>query len=111
MSDTKSNLQRALDGLKDVEERARKLKNQNLADVAKSAHGKISQLSEHPDLGLLDEPESAGEQPPATKEEAIARTHASGSVDPEGLARVTWPHLFETPPFAPEGQPAPHTGL
>jgi hypothetical protein len=53
-------MQHILDELKALEDRARELKNQNLADVAASAHGKVRQLSEHPDLELLDEKPPAG---------------------------------------------------
>jgi hypothetical protein len=59
MSDLKSNLQGILDELKKVEERARKLENQNLADIVSSAHGKIKQLCDHPDLELADEKKDA----------------------------------------------------
>ncbi len=52
MSALKSNLEHVLGELKAVEDRARKLRNQNLADVATSARAKIQQLSEHPDLEL-----------------------------------------------------------
>lgn len=55
MSDLKANLQHVFDVLKGVETRARGLKNQNLADIAASAHGRIHQLVNHPDLELVDE--------------------------------------------------------
>lgn len=65
MSELKSNLEHVRSELKALEERARKLKNQNLADVAASAHGKVLQLSEHPDLELVDEkPASVSEFEP-----------------------------------------------
>ena len=129
MSDLKNNLEVVLGKLKGLEERARGLKNQNIADVATSARAKIQQLSEHPDLELLDERKDQAHPgnpvyiAPTTKEEAVARMHANGSADPEGEARVTWPHLFDgnatqapfpqSPPFDPNApQPqAPHTGL
>lgn len=53
------NLKKALsstqDGLADLEKKARELKNQNLADVAASALGRIKQLIEHPDLVLVSD--------------------------------------------------------
>lgn len=55
MSDLKSSLQHIFDELKALEERARKLKNQNLADIALSAHSRIKQLSDHPDLELVSD--------------------------------------------------------
>lgn len=122
MSDLKNNLQNVLNGLRGLEERARGLKNQNFADIAASAHGKVRQLSEHPDLELVDErkdqahPDNPVYVAPATKEEAISRMHADGATDPEGMARVNWPHLFDAPsqpappPFDPNaGAPAPRT--
>jgi hypothetical protein len=106
MGEIKIGLQRILNGLKELEGRARKLENQNIADVIAAARGKVTQLSEHPHLELLDEKEEqpaplprgpSPEVPPVTKEEAISYMHARGSVDPEGTARINWPHLFGEP--------------
>lgn len=55
MSDLKNELEQLFDKLKGLEERARKLKNQNLADIATSARAKVQQLSEHADLALVDD--------------------------------------------------------
>src|ERR1700730_8452673 len=105
MSDLKNSLQNVMNNLKGLEERARKLKNQNLADVAASAHGKVKQLGDHPDLDLVDERKDQAHPgnplyvAPATKDEAIARMKADGDADPEGTARTNWPHLFGVPPF------------
>jgi len=123
MSDLKSNLDRVFNELKGLEERARGLKNQNLADIAASAHGKVKQLSDHPDLALVDDrkdqahPGNPLYAEPATKEEAIARMAAEGNADPEGMARVNWPHLFgsaaaggNSTPF-PQAAGSPNTGL
>ena len=117
MSDLKSGLQKVFNELKGLEERARKLKNQNLADVATSARAKVQQLSEHPDLELVDERKDQAHPgnplyvAPATKEEAIARMRKDGDADPEGTARMNWPHLFdggyghaEPAPFNPNAQ-------
>ncbi len=101
MSELKSNLEGVLGNLKALEERARGLKNQNLADVATSARAKVQQLSEHPDLKHLEE-KPAGEfdpKAPTTKEEAVSRMQADGLPDPEGRARASWPYLFEPSPF------------
>lgn len=111
MSDLRSNLQRVFNELKGVEERARGLKNQNLADIATSARAKVQQLSEHADLDLVDDrkdqahPGNPVYVAPATKEEAIARMRADGDADPESTARMNWPHLFDAPPF-PGAAPA-----
>jgi hypothetical protein len=103
MSELKDNLQHVFDLLKGVEERARKLKNQNLADIAASAHGRVKQLIDHPDTELVDErkdrPHSGDPLyvAPATKEEAVSRMRVDGDADPEGTARANWPHLFDQP--------------
>lgn len=55
MSDLKSRIEHMVDELKGLETRARGLKNQNLADIAATAHGKVKQLTEHADLELADE--------------------------------------------------------
>jgi|ERR1700719_2599473 len=101
MSDLKGGLQGMFDVLKGVEERARKLKNQNLADIAASAHGRVKQLIDHPDTELVDERKDQAHPgnplyvAPATKDEAIAKMRADGDADPEGTAKLNWPHLFE----------------
>jgi hypothetical protein len=108
MSDLKNAIQDFLNKMKALEERARKLKNQNLADVAASAYGRIKQLGDHADLHLVDENKDQQTYPdgtlkagafdpkaPATREEAIERVRASGIEHPESTARNNWPHLFE----------------
>lgn len=120
MSDLRNGIHDLLNELKGMEERARGLKNQNLADIIASARGKIKQLSDHPDLELLEDrkdQEHLGNPvyaPPATKEEAIARLQAQGHTAPmaaESVARETWPHLFDASPGAaaagPPFPPAP----
>jgi hypothetical protein len=106
MSDLKNNLQNVFNNLKGVEDRARKLKNQNLADVATAARAKVQQLSEHPDLELVDEKkdQTAGDpNAPKTEAEAVARMRAEGNnTDPEDVARTRWPHLFGQGPFKAE---------
>lgn len=109
MSDLKNNLQHVIDELKGLEERARKLKNQNLADIAASAHNRVKQLSDHPDLELADERKDqeanpdgtlkSGASGPKTRDEAIERMRAEGDADPEGTARMNWPYLFDLAPF------------
>jgi hypothetical protein len=117
MSELKNDLQQLFDKLKGLEERARKLKNQNLADIAASAHGRVKQLCDHPDLALVDDrkdqahPGNPVYVAPATKDEAIDRMRADGDADPEGTARMNWPQLFpaqapSSPPF-PQLQPQP----
>jgi len=39
--------------LKELESHARKLPNQNFADIVKSAHGKVHQLVHHPDIDVV----------------------------------------------------------
>lgn len=51
----KNDLSELLRKLEGVEAQARKLRNQNCADVAKSAAAKIRQLSDHPDLHLVQD--------------------------------------------------------
>jgi hypothetical protein len=55
MSDLKDSIARVINELKGLEERARGLQNQNLADIAASAHNRVKQLHDHPDLELVDE--------------------------------------------------------
>jgi hypothetical protein len=110
MSDLKNKLQGFFNELKGLEERARKLKNQNLADIATSARGKVQQLSEHPDLALVDEKKdqtAPGGDPnaPKTGAEAVARVRADGNdTDPEDVARMRWPQLFGQGPFKQDPQ-------
>lgn len=77
MSDLKNDLQQLFDKLKGLETRARGLKNQNLADIAASAHGRIHQLVNHPDLELVDE-----KKDPAPEGEAAAGGHHGELGDP-----------------------------
>jgi hypothetical protein len=100
MSDLKNDLQHIFDVLKGIETRARGLKNQNLADIAASAHGRVKQLIDHPDTELVEErkdqahPGSPVYVAPATADEAVAKMRAEGDADPENTARMNWPHLF-----------------
>ena len=112
MSDLKNDLQHIFDVLKGIETRARGLKNQNLADIAASAHGRVKQLIDHPDTELVEDrkdqahPGNPVYAAPATKDEAIARMKADGDADPEGTDRMNWPHLFDQPaPFPQEAAP------
>lgn len=54
--DLKDGLTALHDHLGELETAARKLPNQNFADIIKSARGRLHQASEHPDI------EAAGEQ-------------------------------------------------
>lgn len=56
----KNVLERMKADLAEMEAEARKLENQNFADVLKSAHGKIAQAADHPDADKKPE----GEQLP-----------------------------------------------
>ncbi len=111
MSDLKSALQDVVNKLKGLETRARGLKNQNLADIVASAHGRVVQLSDHPDLELVDERKDQAHEgnplyvAPATKDEAIDRMRKDGDADPEGTAKANWPHLFGSGPFKPDPDP------
>lgn len=101
MNELKNELQDTLNKLNGLVERARHLKNQNLADVAASAHGKVKQLSDHPDLELVEDrkdqahPGNPVYAAPATRDEAIERMRLDGDADPESTARTNWPQLFE----------------
>lgn len=109
MSDFRSNLQSMADALKGLEERARKLKNQNLADIVASAHNRVRQIPEHADLDLVDEHKDQTDYPdgtpvladPTTKDAAVNRMRMEGNGNPEGTARMRWPHLFEPSPDYP----------
>ena len=68
-NELKNDLQGVFDRLKALEVRARKLQNQNLADIAASAHGKVKQLIDHPDTHL------------------VADTNKDQSVNPDGSPR------------------------
>jgi len=49
----KKELENMHDALRELEGHARKLPNQNFADVVESARGKVKQLVEHPDLDAV----------------------------------------------------------
>lgn len=51
--DLKAALEHFKGNLVELEASARKLPNANFADIIKSAHGKLSQASEHPDIDLV----------------------------------------------------------
>lgn len=51
--DARGALERVKEVVAGMEAEARKLKNQNLADVFKSAYGRLVQALEHPDLDRL----------------------------------------------------------
>lgn len=102
--DLKRELSSLTDRLDELEAAARKLRNQNYADVVKSAKGRVQQLADHPDLHLVQKEMNSNSEelpfnphagmPPATKEEAIERMRADDDADPEGTAKMNWPHLF-----------------
>jgi len=117
-SEIRTHLQGVFDYLKALEIRARKLKNQNLADIAASAHGRVKQLVDHADTDLVadthkDQSVNPDGSPrtdrplpfdpkagtyntaPVSQQEAIERMRVDGDADPEGTARMNWPHLFE----------------
>ena len=119
MSDLKNSIQHVLGELKGLETRARKLKNQNLADIVTSARARVEQLSGHPDLDLVDEKKDQTAHPdgtpvafdpkaPTTREEAIDRMRAEHNADPETAARASWPHLFDG--TAPDDRKTFHPG-
>lgn len=51
----KQALSHMMERLAELETSARKLPNQNFADLIKSARGRLSQASEHPDLEKVGE--------------------------------------------------------
>lgn len=55
MDGLKQLLGHLLERLAELEAAARKLSNQNFADLVKGAHGKLTQASEHPDLEAVGE--------------------------------------------------------
>lgn len=100
MDDVRKNIANTVAGLEELENRARRLTNQNLADVVKSASGRLRQLADHPDLHMVaDKP---ADDVPATTAEAVQRMRVAGEKDPEGAAKAKWPQLFGQPlPFNP----------
>jgi len=46
-------LHNTLSNLKELETHARHLPNQNFADIVQSAHRRVTQLAEHPDLDAV----------------------------------------------------------
>lgn len=54
----KGHLERVVNQLTELEGHARKLQNQNFADIVKAAHSRVTQLTQHPDIdavhGLLE---------------------------------------------------------
>ena len=85
MSGVKNYIERITGELKEMETRARTLKNQNLADILASAHNRVKQLIEHPDLHLVDD------EAPAID--------GDGQAQAEGQAALT--------PGDPNANPAP----
>lgn len=53
--DFKASIEQLHRSLGELEDAARKLPNQNAADLIKSARGRIAQLVEHPDLEAVGE--------------------------------------------------------
>lgn len=51
----KDDLERLVEHLKELESHARKLPNQNFADIVKAGHSRVSQLTQHPDLDAVHE--------------------------------------------------------
>lgn len=51
----KEGLDHMRQALTELEASARKLQNQNFADIVQSAHRRVTQLSEHPDLEAVHE--------------------------------------------------------
>lgn len=64
MDDLKNKLNDILEHLEELEAAARKLVNQNFADIVKSAKGRVQQLTEHPDLEAVHKEGSGGEEMP-----------------------------------------------
>jgi hypothetical protein len=64
MDELKARLAEIEKNLGELEAAARKLRNQNFADVAKSASGRVQQLSAHPDLELVHKELNAPEELP-----------------------------------------------
>ena len=52
--------------------------NQNLADIAASAHGRVKQLIDHPDTELVDE---EGEDQARSRQPAVRRARNQGRSD------------------------------
>ena len=65
MSNLKNGLGELIEHLGKLEESARKLQNQNFADLIKGARGRLMQASEHPDIDLVEAKMHGDEDRPA----------------------------------------------
>lgn len=86
MSDLRNRLADIAQHLEELEASARKLRNQNFADIVASAKGRVKQLSDHPDLELVNK-EAGGEKLPFNPK-AGADTY---NPDPNGIDGLTKP--------------------
>lgn len=78
--DLKSRLGDFEKALEELEASARKLRNQNFADIVKSAKARVQQLQDHPDLHLAQKEMSGPEQfPPVGGEPMPFREPFPGS--------------------------------
>lgn len=107
MESLKNALNDIMKHLEELEAAARKLVNQNFADIAATAKGRVQQLCEHPDLELAhkelsgehDEPKSNGEPLPFDPHAGVSDTYTG-----EGTAPITPPP--NAAPVDPKLQPA-----
>lgn len=95
MSELKTDLLKIRDMLKELEDRARKLKNQNLADIAASAHGRVKQLLDHPDTDLVAD------------EDKVSEVDLKPPYDPNAPLRPDAAALDDLPPAPPFPQQQP----
>jgi hypothetical protein len=66
MNDAKQGFAKLHEDLAELETAARKLTNQNFADIVAGAKGRIHQLANHPDLELVQREMSGERNPPGT---------------------------------------------
>lgn len=89
----KEELGKMLDALHGLEDGARKLQNQNFADIVRSAAGRVHQLTQHPDLDRVqhevDPSKPAGVQSSPTQFPGQLVERASG-VPPGGDSSPDW---------------------
>lgn len=110
--DLKRNLGAVVEHLKELEEKARKLQNQNFADIVRSAWASVEQLTQHPDLdaaqgqyGEQPAPTPAGDAPPFPGTNPNGAPYVTG--DAQGAPKAAPPayppgaDVVPLPPSAP----------
>jgi len=98
-NDVKAGLAHVIDRLRELEARARKLDNQNFADLIKGAFGRLMQASEHPDLPEVQERMNSNDDAQGNLrfDPDAPGTQQQQPADPKNVPYVPQPN----PPFDP----------